>query len=328
MNELYWIKLKLNIFNDEKITLIEAMHKGDTIILIWIRLLTLAGKTNSGGFIFLSENIPYTPEMLSAIFHRPLPDIKLALKTFTDLQMIEIYDDGSIFLPSWEKHQNSARLEEIREQNRIRQARFRERQKKLGKENNKKQIESEKNEEEFDQNTMQLEASDPSDMQKQDENKEIVTPHDVTVTHKNKSKNKNKKKSINVQNPYQKRTDFARDRFIEFWNLYDKKVNKERCYKKWLSLYDEDRQKIFEHLPAYIESTPDKQFRKDPFTYLDNESWNDEIITEKRFTFPEETTNGNYDSYTQRRLREIRRERMLARLKEEKDKENSSVCAN
>ena len=64
-----------------------------------------------------------------------------------------------------------------------------------------------------------------------------------------------------------------------FWNPYGKKINKDRCFKKWQKLDNENKEKIKVHVPAYVGSTPDKQFRKHPLTYLNNESWNDEIIS-------------------------------------------------
>lgn len=68
--------------------------------------------------------------------------------------------------------------------------------------------------------------------------------------------------------------------FEKFWNLYDKKVgDKEKIKNKFLSLSSNEKEKIFQHLPLYKQSTPDKKFRKDPSTYLNNKSWNDEIIT-------------------------------------------------
>jgi hypothetical protein len=67
--------------------------------------------------------------------------------------------------------------------------------------------------------------------------------------------------------------------FDEFWNLYDKRVNKQKAEKKWNSLSNRDRELAMEHLPSYIKATADKQYRKDPTTYLNNQSWNDEIIT-------------------------------------------------
>jgi hypothetical protein len=67
--------------------------------------------------------------------------------------------------------------------------------------------------------------------------------------------------------------------FDEFWDLYDKKVgDKAKLQKKYDSIKESDREKIKEHVPLYRMATPDKKFRKDPQTYINNKSWNDEII--------------------------------------------------
>ena len=66
--------------------------------------------------------------------------------------------------------------------------------------------------------------------------------------------------------------------FLFFWNEYDKKVDKDKCKKKWEKLSESDKNKIFIHLPLYKKATPDKKYRKNPETYLNNKSWNDEII--------------------------------------------------
>jgi len=134
--DVKWIKLSTSMFDDEKIKLIEQMPDSDTILIIWIKLLAQAGKTNASGYIFLSENIPYTEEMLSTIFNRPLSTIRLALKTFEELGMIGIDDNSFIRITNWEKHQSVDKLDKIREQNRIRQARYREKKKLETKNNN------------------------------------------------------------------------------------------------------------------------------------------------------------------------------------------------
>lgn len=66
--------------------------------------------------------------------------------------------------------------------------------------------------------------------------------------------------------------------FEKFWNLYDKKSDRKKCFEKWNRLNKYEKDKIFETLPNYIKSTPDKQYRKNPLTYLNGEVWNDEII--------------------------------------------------
>ncbi|MBP0987378.1 MAG: phage replisome organizer N-terminal domain-containing protein, partial [Oscillospiraceae bacterium] len=71
MSDVKWIKIVTDIFDDEKILLIEAMPERDAIIVIWFKLLCLAGKQNNGGVFMLSDRIAYTDEMLSVIFRRP-----------------------------------------------------------------------------------------------------------------------------------------------------------------------------------------------------------------------------------------------------------------
>ncbi|MEC1406659.1 phage replisome organizer N-terminal domain-containing protein [Bacillus halotolerans] len=131
MSEVKWIKLSTQMFEDEKIKLIEQMPESDTILIIWVKLLAQAGKTNASGYIYLSENIPYTEEMLAAIFGRPLGTVRLALQTFRQFGMIEITDDNYISISNWEKHQNIDGMEKIREQNRLRKQKQREKQKLL-----------------------------------------------------------------------------------------------------------------------------------------------------------------------------------------------------
>lgn len=125
MSEVSWIKLKVGMFDDSKIKYIEGLPERDTIITIWIKLLTLAGKHNEQGYIMLSENLPYNEEMLANEFNRSLNTVRLALQTFTMLGMIE-YDDGILKVANWEKHQNIEGLEKIRKQTRERVRKHRE----------------------------------------------------------------------------------------------------------------------------------------------------------------------------------------------------------
>jgi predicted phage replisome organizer/uncharacterized phage protein (TIGR02220 family) len=118
------------MFDDEKIKFIDSLPERDTIFYIWIRLLVLAGKCNAGGYIFLTENIPYTEESLSSVINRPLNTVKLAMSTFLQLGMIET-DSKGIYLLNFNKYQNIEGLERIREQTKKRVAQYRERKKLL-----------------------------------------------------------------------------------------------------------------------------------------------------------------------------------------------------
>lgn len=77
----------------------------------------------------------------------------------------------------------------------------------------------------------------------------------------------------------------ALDCFDKFWSVYDKKQDRAKCEKKWKKLKSSEKQKIFEVLSDYIKSTPDKQFRKNPLTWLNGQCWNDEIQSDE----PEKT---------------------------------------
>lgn len=135
MAEVKWIKITTNMFDDEKIKLIDAMPERDTIHYIWIRLLTQAGKTNAAGYIFLTENIPYTEEMLSTLFNRQPNSVRYALKILSKYNMIKIGTNNIIKITNWEKHQNVDKMESIREYNRIAKKKERERKKLLISEN-------------------------------------------------------------------------------------------------------------------------------------------------------------------------------------------------
>jgi len=127
-NDVTWIKIQISIFDHEKIRIIELMSEGDSLLIIWIKLLVQAGKTNSGGYIYLTESIPYTDETLSKLFNRPVTVVRQALETFRELEMIEI-DQRGILIRNWERYQNIEGLEKIRESGRQRQQRHRDKQK-------------------------------------------------------------------------------------------------------------------------------------------------------------------------------------------------------
>ncbi|ATH93207.1 phage replisome organizer N-terminal domain-containing protein [Bacillus glycinifermentans] len=131
MAEVKWIKLSTQMFEDEKIKLIEQMPEADTILIIWVKLLAQAGKTNASGYIYLSKNIPYTEEMLATIFNRPLPIVRMALQTFQRFGMIEVDENRFISIANWEKHQNIDAMDKIREDTRKRVAKYRAKQKAL-----------------------------------------------------------------------------------------------------------------------------------------------------------------------------------------------------
>lgn len=130
MADVKWIKLATNIFDNRKIRQIECLPDGDAIIIVWIKLLCLAGNINDSGLVYFTKEIPYTDQMLATQFNTQLSTIQLALKTFENFRMIEVIDN-MLFISNWEKYQSVDRMSEIREYNRIAKQRSREKQKLL-----------------------------------------------------------------------------------------------------------------------------------------------------------------------------------------------------
>lgn len=126
MVDVKWIKLAVDMFDNRKIRQIETLPDGDGIIVIWVKLLCLAGITNDGGLIYFTRDIPYTEQMLAAYFQRPIALVQMALRVFQQFGMIEMVDD-LLMVSGWEKYQNLDKLEKIQAQNRDRQRRFKER---------------------------------------------------------------------------------------------------------------------------------------------------------------------------------------------------------
>ena len=229
-----WIKITTSIFDDEKIKIIDSMPDHDAILVIWIKLLTLAGRCNAKGCLIISDSMPYTDEMLAAVFSRPLNTVKMALDLFVRLGMI--YRSGSIQLVNWEKHQNEAALEIIRENERER-----------------KRIQRSKQ-------TLQITENHnvPDNVPDKSRNVRIL---DIDIDKELDKDIKTKKQN---------------EQFDTFWNQYPKKVSKTQAERTFNALMKKgiDLEVILHCLKNYkdeIQTTgKEMQFIKNPSTFLNN----------------------------------------------------------
>lgn len=130
MAEIKWIKLTTDMFDNRKIKHLRRLPDGNNIVLIWVMLLTMAGRCNSNGMIFLTENIPYTSKMLADELDFEENTVALALHSLAQLNMI-VTDNGYFSIAGWEEYQNIEGMEKIKEQNRLRKQRQREKKKLL-----------------------------------------------------------------------------------------------------------------------------------------------------------------------------------------------------
>lgn len=130
MADVKWIKLATNIFDNRKIRQIETLPDGNAVIVVWLKLLCLAGSINDSGMVYFTKEIPYTEQMMAAQFNMPLTTVQLAVRTFEQFGMIEVVDN-ILHIANWEKYQSTDRLNEIREYNRLAQQKSRAKRKAL-----------------------------------------------------------------------------------------------------------------------------------------------------------------------------------------------------
>ena len=118
MADVKWIKITTDIFDDEKILLIESLPDSYAIITVWFKLLCLAGKQNNSGVFMMNNQIAYTDKMLATIFRMKETTVTMAIQTFEQFGMVEIID-GVITIPNWNKHQSLDAYEKKKERDRL-----------------------------------------------------------------------------------------------------------------------------------------------------------------------------------------------------------------
>ena len=125
MANLQWLKLSTDFFDNNKIKLLESERDGDTLIRVWIQLLTIAMKCNYQGRLSITEDKPMTVDEFSKIMGKSRKKITKCLEKFEELKMI-IIEDNFYKIKNWSKYQSADKLEEIRLQNCLRQQKDRE----------------------------------------------------------------------------------------------------------------------------------------------------------------------------------------------------------
>lgn len=127
MTDVKWIKIATDMFDNRKIRYLRNLPEGNSIVLIWVMLLCLAGVCNANGLIYLTEDVPYTPKMLADELKFDENTVVLALTALEQMHMISKQEDG-IEIVGWAEHQNIDGMDRIREQNRLRKQRQRNRE--------------------------------------------------------------------------------------------------------------------------------------------------------------------------------------------------------
>lgn len=126
MAEVKWVKITTDMFGNRKIKYLRKLPDGNNIVLIWVMLITMAGRCNAGGKIFLTEDIPYIPKILADELDFEESTVVLAIEALERLNMIVTDRDGFLFILNWDEYQNAEGMERIKEQTRKRVAKHRE----------------------------------------------------------------------------------------------------------------------------------------------------------------------------------------------------------
>ena len=128
MVQVQWLKVYTDIFDNEKMKKLLRNRNGDTYFRVWIQLLTLAAKSNQHGAILLGENIPMSKEDLAKVMHKTLNKLEKIIQDLYELDMI-IIEKETICIKNWDMYQSADELEKLRESNRRRQQKYRDKQK-------------------------------------------------------------------------------------------------------------------------------------------------------------------------------------------------------
>ena len=250
------------MFDDEKILMIESLPECDSIIVIWFKLLCLAGKQNNCG-VFQMGRMPYTDEMFSTIFRRPLNTVRLALSTFERFGMIEIIND-TVTIPNWGKHQSIDRIEARNEYMRGYMKEYRSKQKAI---------------------------TDGSKV-----NSKVNSKSNVNTLDKNR-KETDKEGDIEEDDisPTAQPSDTVSQEFEELWKLYPRKEGKkaalasyQRAKKKGV-LFEDVKAGILNYLDYIKAKKVEAQFIKQGSTWFNGECWNDEYDYSVSETAPQQT---------------------------------------
>jgi predicted phage replisome organizer len=126
---LNFIKLDINILNDNKIKIIRKYPEGEKLIVLWIGLLCLAMKSETPGYIYITQGIPYTTIELANELDIPEKTVEMGLNLFKKYNMIDLIEGDIIEVINFNKHQKLDKIERIRQISRESSKRFRDKQK-------------------------------------------------------------------------------------------------------------------------------------------------------------------------------------------------------
>ena len=188
-----WFKVSADVFDSDKIKILRADTKiGDSLALMWFFLLALARKKNDGGYVYATEGVAYTPKTLAAVGGFKPKIAEAALEVFQQYNMIDIEDNGYIYIVGWSEYQNAEELSKLKERERCKEAMRAKRQREKQSKTCNNDVTNVDVTECYEDVTCNKGVTNQNVTRNND-----VTNTDVTDKNKNKSKKENKSKSNN-----------------------------------------------------------------------------------------------------------------------------------
>lgn len=126
--DVSWIKIYIDWYDSRKIKYLRNLPKGNEYALLWVMVLSLAGKSNNGGKLSITDSLPYALEDLSNELGFKPQTVKQGFTEFIKLGMV-IQEDEFYIIANWEEYQNVDKMAEIREYNKQKQRESRARRK-------------------------------------------------------------------------------------------------------------------------------------------------------------------------------------------------------
>lgn len=261
-----------DMFDNRKIKQIRHLPEGNNIVLIWVMLLTMAGRCNASGMIFLTENIPYTVESLAIELDFDQTVVKLAIDVLRKFGMI-VCDENEFSICGWEEHQNVEGMEKIREQNRLRKQAQRAKEKLLSSNNNVSRDTSRDVTAVSHQShaiEKEIEKEKELDLEKECINTS-VKPEKITGT--------------NIKPVDTPLSTHVYDGFEDWWDLYPKKSGDIRlAYQEYLfALDDVTSEELVKALKNQTENMTEDELRYFPSAdkWLRNRTWLKKVTPKK-----------------------------------------------
>ena len=264
-----WLKFKVGMFDGHSFKRIKrakidgVVDFRDKLTAVWFELIDLAGKVNNNGFYF-NDDLAYTNyEEIAIMIDRTEKEVELCINWFIENGMMEKVN-SHLLLSNFAKYQNTEGLEKIREQNRIRQQRYREKQKEV----------------------LKLANNNVSNVTNTLRNEIPLIDNNISYS------------NSNISNTLSIKDNNIEELFNKFWKEYPRKVGKDKCLN-WFKRRKVTNEFVEDLIIAINKQKKSKQWQNKqyiphPYTWLNRGGWNDELDYEET---PQETIKNRWENF-------------------------------